>query len=138
VYIISNVGSFGEGVFKVGMTRRLQPHERVDELSCAEVPFCFDIHMMINCKDAPALENALHRELHKLRVNKINPRKEFFKADMQTLVELVKKHHGEVEYTADAEALEYRQSLSLTDEESLYIEQVYRNNEEEELPAFDG
>ena len=65
VYVISNIGSFGQGVFKVGMTRRLEPNERIDELSSASVPFPFDVHMMISCDDAPSLENVLHRELHK-------------------------------------------------------------------------
>jgi hypothetical protein len=73
VYIISNIGSFGEGVFKIGMTRRLDPSERIYELGNASVPFSFDVHVMISCNDAPALENALHRELHKARLNKVKP-----------------------------------------------------------------
>lgn len=74
VYVISNVGSFGEGVFKVGSTRRLDPHDRVRELGSASVPFPFDVHMMISCEDAPTLEYALHRKLFKVRINKANPK----------------------------------------------------------------
>src|SRR5437868_4948931 len=77
VYVISNIGTMGDGVFKIGMTRRLTPNERIDELGCAAVPFPFDVHMMIHCEDAPGLENALHHALHKRRINKVNLRKEF-------------------------------------------------------------
>jgi len=69
VYVISNIGSFGDGVFKIGMTRRLEPLERVKELGDASVPFPFDVHMMISCENAPSLENVLHRELHKQQLN---------------------------------------------------------------------
>ena len=133
VYVISNIGSFGEGVYKVGMTRRLEPVDRIRELGDASVPFPFDVHMMISSDDAPALENALHRALHKRRVNKINPRKEFFKTEIETIVEVVKEHHGEVEYLADVEALEYRQSVSMTDDEQEFIEHVYEEAEEDGL-----
>jgi len=126
VYVISNIGSFGEGVFKIGMTRRLEPTVRVKELGDASVPFPFDVHMMISSDDAPALENTLHRTLHRQQVNKANPRKEFFKTDIETIHQVAQKHHGsEVEYTADAEALEYRQSLNMSDEDEDFIESVY-------------
>ena len=115
VYVLSNIGSFGENVFKVGMSRRLDPLERVRELSGAAVPFPFDVHMMIATNDAPALENALHRKLHKFRVNKTNPRKEYFKIDIQTILQVVTEHHGEVQYVADAEALGFRQSLTMSE-----------------------
>ncbi len=105
VYVISNIGSFGDGVFKVGSTRRLDPHDRVRELGSASVPFPFDVHMMISCDNAPGLECALHRKLFKLRINKANPRKEFFKTDIATIASVLKEHHGEIEYLADAEAL---------------------------------
>lgn len=135
VYVISNIGSFGDGVYKVGMTRRLEPLNRVRELSDASVPFPFDVHMMISCDDAPTLENALHRKLHKLRINKTNPRKEFFRTDLDIIIEVVKEHHGEVEYKADAEALQYRQSLSMTDDDEEFIESVYDDLEDEEATA---
>jgi hypothetical protein len=133
VYVISNIGSFGEGVVKVGMTRRVIPMDRVRELGDASVPFPFDVHMMISTLDAPGLENALHRKLHKLRVNKTNPRKEFFRVDLGTVHQLVTEHHGEVEYFADAEALQYRQSLFMSDADEEFIEKVYEELEEEGL-----
>ena len=133
VYVISNVGSLGEGVFKVGMTRRLEPLDRICELSDASVPFPFDVHMMISSDDAPSLENALHRNLHKLRINKINPRREFFRTDIEAIHELVKAHHGEVEYLADPEALQYRQSLTMSDEDLEFIEHVYDEVEDDNV-----
>ncbi len=135
VYIISNIGSFGEGVYKIGMTRRLEPIDRVRELGDASVPFPFDVHMMISCDDAPSLENAIHRALHKVRLNRIKPRKEFFRTNIDTVRGIVEKHHGEVQYVADAEALEYRQSLSMSDEDSEYVEQVYESLEDEKQTA---
>lgn len=125
VYVISNIGSLGDGVFKVGMTRRLVPMERVCELGDASVPFPFDVHMMISCNDAPSLENALHRKLHKSRINRVNPRKEFFKTTIESIYQIVKEHHGDVEYIADAEALQYRQSQSMSDEDQEFIEHLY-------------
>ena len=118
VYIISNIGSFGENIFKVGMTRRLEPMDRVKELGDASVPFEFDVHAMISCDDAPALEIALHKELKEMQLNKINPRKEFFKVDIDTIISAVKKHHGVVEYTANPLALQYLQSLEIEDNKS--------------------
>lgn len=132
VYVISNIGSFGEGVFKVGMTRRLEPGHRILELGGASVPFPFDVHMMISSNDAPALENALHRKLFRLRINKTNPRKEFFRADIAAIYQVVKEHHGEVQYIADAEALQYRQSLTMADADQDFVESVYDSLEEEE------
>ena len=137
VYVVSNIGSFGEGVFKVGLTRRLEPLERIWELSGAAVPFPFDVHMMISSDDAPALENALHRNLWKHRVNKTNPRKEFFKADITTIWEIAKEHKGDVQYIADAEALQYRESLSMPDEDQEFIEKVYAGLGEEEEASPD-
>lgn len=113
VYIISNIGSFGENVFKIGMTRRLEPLDRVSELSSASVPFEFDVHAMISCDDAPALENALHSEMDKYRVNKVNLRKEFFRTDIDSIIKCVEKHHGEVEYVANPAALQYNRSLEM-------------------------
>jgi hypothetical protein len=125
VYVLSNIGSFGEDVFKVGMSRRLDPLERVRELSGAAVPFPFDVHAMIATNDAPSLENALHRKLHKFRINKTNPRKEYFKIDIGKIFEVVKEHHGEVQYVADAEALQFRQSQTMSEEDQEFIETVY-------------
>jgi len=138
VYVISNVGSFGEGVFKIGLTRRLEPAIRVRELGDASVPFPFDVHMMISSDDAPALENALHEALHKVRLNKVNPRKEFFRAKIDAIHKLVEEHcDGEVLYTADPEALEYRQSLEMSDEDAEFIDSVYDAVEEDEETVLD-
>jgi hypothetical protein len=125
VYVISNIGSFGEGVYKIGMTRRLEPLDRVRELGDASVPFPFDVHMMISCQNAPTLENALHRALVKQQVNKTNPRKEFFRSDFDTIVEIVKENHGEVDYVADAEALQYHQSQSMSEEDIEFVADVF-------------
>lgn len=113
VYVISNIGSFGENVFKVGMTRRLEPMQRVKELGDASVPFEFDVHAMISCDDAPALETKLHTELAKFQMNRVNPRKEFFKVHLDEIIRLVKENHGEIEYVVDPVALQYYQSLEL-------------------------
>ena len=132
VYIISNIGSFGAGVFKIGMTRRLDPSERIRELGSASVPFPFDVHAMISADDAPSLETALHQRLHKSRINKANPRKEFFRTDIEEIVKIVKEHHGDVQYVADVEALQYNQSLTMPDDDQEYIESVYSGFDDEE------
>jgi hypothetical protein len=125
VYVISNIGSFGESVFKIGMTRRLEPLDRVKELGDASVPFPFDVHMVVACDDAPKLENALHRALHRVRLNRANPRKEFFRTDIETIRRIVVESEGEVTYVAKPEALEYRQSEAMSPEDAEYIEQVF-------------
>ncbi len=132
VYVLSNIGSFGEGVLKVGMTRRLEPMDRVKELGDASVPFPFDVHMMISCDDAPTLENALHRELHKQRVNKVNFRKEFFHTDIESVRKMVEANHGKVDYVADAEALQYREGADMTDEDYEFVEQTVESLMDEE------
>jgi len=124
VYVLSNIGSFGNGVYKIGMTRRLEPHDRVYELSSASVPFPYDVHMMISCDDAPSLENALHRELHKQRVNKVNFRKEFFRADFDSIRKIVELQHGNVDYRAEPEAFQYRETLNMPDEDFEFIGQT--------------
>ncbi len=131
VYVISNIGSFGDGVFKVGMTRRLTPLERIKELGDASVPFPFDVHLMIASDDAPTLENSLHRELHRHRINKVNLRKEFFRLDIQTIVAAVEKNRGKVEYRADPEAFEFRETR-LIEERGLEIGFVESNEESHE------
>jgi hypothetical protein len=137
VYVISNIGSFGKDVFKIGMSRRFEPEMRVRELSGASVPFPYDVHMMISCDDAPTLENNLHRAFHKLRMNKANPRKEFFRTDIEAIRQAVEEHHGEVRYVADPEALEYNQSLTMPDEDSEFIEAVYETVEDDTEPVPD-
>jgi hypothetical protein len=113
VYIISNIGSFGENVYKIGMTRRLDPLERIHELGDASVPFDFDVHGVIYCDDAPSLETALHREFQDRRVNRVNHRKEFFSVSIDELVEVVQRHNCTVELTLAAEAEDYRKTRAL-------------------------
>lgn len=118
VYVISNIGSFGENVFKIGMTRRLEPMERVKELSGAAVPFDFDVHAMISCDDAPALEKTLHDHLESYRINRVNLRKEFFRIELSRIIDEVERHHGLVEYIADPVALQYLQSQEYAESEA--------------------
>lgn len=113
VYVISNVGSFGEQVFKVGMTRRLEPYDRVRELGDASVPFPFDVHAMIWADDAPALENALHKKFLTAQVNKVNPRKEFFRISLADLKQAVEERGGKATWTLAAEANQYRETLAI-------------------------
>ena len=114
VYIISNIGSFGENVYKIGLTRRLVPEERVQELSSASVPFKFDIHAMIYSEDAPALETQLHHEFRYQRLNVINMRKEFFNVTLNDIKEKAKKIIGkDVDFRITALAEEYYESLKL-------------------------
>ena len=126
VYVISNIGSFGENIFKVGMTRRLEPMDRVKELGDASVPFGFDVHAMIYSDDAPALEKALHRIFDSQSVNKINPRKEFFRLQLADIRQAVEEQGvADVHWTMKAAAIEYRESLNLIKQEAkvLYEEE---------------
>lgn len=114
VYVISNIGSFGQHVFKIGMTRRLEPAERIKELGNASVPFPFDIHAMIYSKDAPSLENQLHEIFNENRVNKVNLRKEFFNVPIEKIKEaLAKLEVPNVRFTLFAQAEEYRETLNI-------------------------
>lgn len=114
VYIISNIGAFGENVFKIGLTRRLEPLDRISELSGASVPFKFDLHALIFSEDAPALESALHKAFDKNRVNLINNRKEFFRTNLEEIEKVVKQNYDKtVEFNRIADAEEYRESLKI-------------------------
>lgn len=117
VYVISNLGSFGDNMFKIGMTRRLNPQERVDELGSASVPFKFDIHAMIFSNDAVGLENQLHQQLHNQRVNRVNLRKEFFETTVQELQSVVEEIDPTVEFITTLLAQEYHQSQELKEEQ---------------------
>lgn len=111
VYIISNIGAFGENVYKIGMTRRLDPLERIYELSDASVPFNFDVHAMIFTEDAPKLETALHNAFEKNKLNKINTRREFFAVTLEEIKSEVRKNFDKtVEWKDIPEAEQYRQS----------------------------
>lgn len=112
VYVISNLGSFGENVFKIGMTRRLNPQERIDELGSASVPFRFDVHSFIFSDDAVGLENKLHTILNDKRVNKVNLRKEFFYSSLDELESLVSQIDPTAEFNKTMLAEEFHQSQS--------------------------
>ena len=113
VYIISNAGSFGDDVLKIGMTRRLEPFDRIKELGDASVPFEFDVHAMIRSDDAPTLEREMHAAFEDHRLNKVNYRKEFFRVPLQTVREFVAMRQLEATFTMTAEAREYRESVAL-------------------------
>ncbi len=119
---ISNIGSFGDGVFKIGMTRRLEPLDRVRELGDASVPFTFDVHALIYSEDAPALEAELHRHFNEHRLNLVNNRKEFFRVDLDELKVKLEELKPDVEFLTDAEAQDYHQSLLISKEAQTYHE----------------
>lgn len=112
VYIISNIGSFGEDMIKIGLTRRLDPMDRVRELGDASVPFVFDTHAIIYSDDAPTLERALHNEFEPTRVNTQNYRKEFFRASLDDVEAAVKRLAPSAPFFKDIEAQDYRETLA--------------------------
>lgn len=152
VYIISNVGSFGEGVFKIGLTRRLEPRDRVRELGDASVPFEFDVHAMIPSDDAPALERALHRHFLATQINKVNPRKEFFRSQLSSIREEVDSLGISAVWTMTAAATQFRESQAIERainadptalkawlDHQLVLDPVsYETDEEEEVSALPG
>lgn len=114
VYVISNIGSFGENIYKIGMTRRLNPQDRVDELGDASVPFNFDVHAMIFSEDAPSLEAALHRAFEDRKLNMVNTRREFFNVTLDEIKEVVKNNFDKtVEFIEFPDADQYRTSLKM-------------------------
>lgn len=129
VYVISNLGSFGENVFKIGMTRRLNPQDRVNELGDASVPFKFDVHSFIFSDDAVGLENKLHTILNNKRVNKVNLRKEFFYCTIDELEQLVTEIEPTAEFNKTMLAEEFRQSQS--------SDEIYTSNESIDLEEFE-
>ena len=127
VYVISNIGSFGPDVFKIGMTRRPNRKERVEELSNASVPFPFDVQMMAECDDAPSFENAIHRELHKQRMNKTRAasRKEFFGFNLDSVRRIVESMNGNVtEFNALPTAEQWNESKDMPDDIAEVYEQA--------------
>ncbi len=111
VYIISNIGSFGKDIYKIGMTRRLEPQDRIDELGGASVPFNFDVHAMIFSDDAPSLETALHKAFEDKKVNMVNQRREFFHVTLDEIKEVIKKNFDKtVEFIDIPDAEQYRVS----------------------------
>lgn len=114
VYVISNIGAFGENIYKIGMTRRLNPQDRVDELGDASVPFNFDVHAMIFSDNAPALEAALHRAFEDRKLNMVNQRREFFHVTLDEIKDVVKKNYDKtVEFIDVPDAEQYRVSMKM-------------------------
>ena len=140
VYVISNIGSFGEEVFKIGMTRRLEPNDRVRELGDASVPFEFDVHAMIFSDDAPGLEKTLHRHFLRQQMNKVNPRKEFFQLGLELIRKELEKLGIETHWTMAAEALHYRETLRIEQQirENPSIEQEWTRHQLEYEPHEDA
>jgi len=118
VYVISNIGSFGDTVYKIGMTRRLEPMDRIDELGDASVPFDFDVHGMIYSENAPELENILQKKLESKRLNLVNRRAEFFNTTIDEIETFVNELNLKIQLTKMAEAKEYRETLSLREVQS--------------------
>lgn len=133
IYIISNIGSFGDNIIKIGMTRRLEPKDRVKELGDASVPFEFDIHAMIFSENAPELESTLHKEFNHKRVNLVNTRKEFFNVSLDEIAKVVEKRNNKIEITKLAEAREYRESLTIKEQKS--NEKSLEEKVEEKFPT---
>lgn len=136
VYVISNIGSFGENVYKIGMTRRLEPEDRVKELGDASVPFQFDIHAMIYSDEAPALEYELHKAFTDKKVNMLNYRKEFFNVTLEEIEQKVKETGLDAEFSKIPEAMEYGETLAILEKlnsqtEPLTVEQIIA----EEFPS---
>lgn len=113
VYVISNIGSFGENVYKIGLTRRLEPLDRIRELGDSSVPFAFDVHALLFSEDAPALETRLHKHFLLMQINKVNFRKEFFRTDVKDIRNELEKLGITANWTMTAEAAEYRESLAI-------------------------
>ena len=113
VYVISNIGAFGENVYKIGMTRRLDPQDRVDELGGASVPFKFDTHAMIFSDDAPSLETKLHQHFASQKVNLVNGRKEFFNVELSEVEDFISSMDIEASFEYVAQAPQYRETLNL-------------------------
>ena len=117
IYIISNIGSFGKDVYKIGLTRRLEPEDRIRELSGAAVPFKYDVHALIFSENAPALENILHRSLEQNRVNLVNKRKEFFNCSLETIKKICLQHETEAKFFDMPVAEEFRKTRALRREQ---------------------
>lgn len=138
VYIISNIGSFGDNIYKIGLTRWLDPTERVRELGNASVPFPFDVHAMIASQDAPALETALHRRFLERQVNKVNIRKEFFRVNLTELRQVMDELGIEATWTLESEATQYRETLALEQAMKTDIDLKKRWIEEQARFDFDN
>ncbi len=131
VYIISNIGSFGDTVYKIGMTRRLEPTDRIDELGDASVPFDFDVHGLIYSENAPELENILQKKFDSKRVNLVNRRAEFFNTTIDEIEAFVNELNLKIQLTKMAEAKEYRETLALREVQSGITQKTDKEIEED-------
>lgn len=131
VYIISNLGSFGDEIVKIGLTRRLNPDDRVRELGDASVPFTFDTHAIIYSEEAPALEAALHKEFDDKRVNASNMRKEFFKVSLEEVENAVSRLAPDASFFSDREAQEYQETLAMRQQ---FLEQTVQTEQVKKFP----
>ena len=113
IYIISNIGSFGKDIYKIGLTRRLEPENRIRELSGAAVPFKYDVHALIFSENAPKLENTLHRALEEKRVNLVNKRKEFFNCSLETIKNICHQHEAGAKFFDMPVAEEFRKTKAM-------------------------
>lgn len=141
VYIISNIGSFGEDVFKIGMTRRLEPDDRIQELSGAAVPFGFDVHAMIFSEDAPGLESALHTKFADRRLNLVNPRKEYFRVSLDEISDFASEKQLKLELARVPEAKHFRESEAMRSKAAVQgqpAEAVVESFPEELFPNLDA
>lgn len=138
VYIISNIGSFGDNIFKIGMTRRLDPTDRVRELGDASVPFPFDIHAMIYSDDAPKLETQLHKFFIDNQVNKVNPRKEFFRVSLSEIRKQIDSINVQTKWTMLANAYEWRETLAIEKAmaKDKSIQHAWENKQIQEVHEF--
>lgn len=135
IYVISNIGSFGENVYKIGMTRRLEPTDRVKELGDASVPFQFDIHAMIYSENAPSLENELHKAFADKKLNMLNYRKEFFKISLEEIESKIKELNIDVEFIKIPEAMQYRETQNILSNFKQSTEnEIFEFNEIENFP----
>ena len=116
IYVISNIGSFGENIYKIGMTRRLEPMDRIQELSDAALPFQFDVHAIIFSENAPEFERSLHKTFWEKRINLVNAGKEFFKITLEEIERHVLESNATIQFTKIAEAREFRQTLTLIEQ----------------------
>ena len=129
VYVLSNVGSLGRNVFKIGTTSHLDPRLYVKELGASAVPFPYDIHMMIATEDAASLEKALQEGLHDCRVNRFNHSKNFFQTDIKTIWQIVVANHGTVDYVSEPAAKEFEESRKMSDEAFQNITEMNKSPE---------
>lgn len=136
VYIISNIGSFGDQVYKIGMTRRLEPRDRINELGDASVPFDFDVHGLIYSENAPELENILHNRLEDRRINLVNLRAEFFNVTINEIEKIVNELNLSVQFTKIAEAKEFRETQSIRETKKKQATQETEQEVEKALDKF--